>query len=364
MEDSIRRLLYVVEQVEPSNQHFGIFSEFIRKGIKLYVFNLHEGVRFKDQIKVLNLEYYSLKGGEPYWKSILRLNKLVNMINPQVIHSQEFIPSFYVGFLPRKNGYRSIYHRRHNYTPFGIVQIMDQWAVMRSNKTVAVCETMKVVAQKEHPFYKRKIIGRTNAITIGLKFLPTFETEKNIINATPNKFTILILARLRVGKGHDIAIAVLKTLISAGVDAQLLVVGEGDERKNIEEMIRNEKVEKNSLLIGNIENIELAVRKSDVMLVPSEMEAFPKTPLEGMAYGCPVIAHKVGGVVESIQHGHNGFLVENGDVETIVKYVELIKNNSQLRDMLIENGKKTVESKYVVEIMAKEMIELYNEMIN
>lgn len=362
MKDSSIRLLYVVEQVQPSRQYLGLFQYFIKHNVQITVYNLQEGPDFQNQVEQLVEGYHCLPSGNAYWKSIRQISGLVKNIKPDIVHCQEFIASFYFGFVKKRKGISSIYHRRHNYTKGLVPQIMDQWAVMRLDKIVAVCNEMKKVAQSEHPHFADKIIARTNAITLGLVFQESLEREQSIIASLPVKFSIMLLSRLRLGKGHVIAMKVTKSLLDSGRDVQLLFVGEGDEEENLKAEVNLMNMNKNVHFLGNFENIDVAIKKADVLLIPSDMEAFPKTPLEGMAYGCPVIAHKVGGIVESIENGVNGFLVEKGDEKAFVTHIEQLMANQELRESIIEQGIKTVQKRYVVEIMAQEFIDLYQEL--
>jgi len=364
MENSVTLLLYVVEQVQPSRQYFGLFQYFVKHNVQITVYNLQEGPDFKAQVESLVEDYHFLPNGNAYWKSIGQLSKLVNSLKPDIVHCQEFIASFYFGFVPKNKQSKSIYHRRHNYTNGFVPRVMDQWAVMRSSRIVAVCNEMKKVAQAEHPFFAKKIISKTNAITLGLVHQGTIESEHEIIERLPKKFSLMLLSRLRKGKGHVVALHVTRKLLESGKHVQLLFVGEGEEEGNLRNTIAKMGLESKVHFLGNFENIEVALKKADVLLVPSDMEAFPKTPLEGMAYGSPVIAHEVGGIVESVEHGVNGFLVKKGDVNAFVFHTEEMMNNSALRESIIEQGIKTVQKRYVVEIMAQEFIDLYQELKN
>ncbi|MAZ37156.1 glycosyltransferase family 4 protein [Salibacteraceae bacterium] len=364
MKDSVTRLLYVVEQVQPSRQYLGLFQYFVKHNVQITVFNLQEGPEFRAQLESSVENYHFLSSGNAYWRSIKQLSKLVNNLKPDVIHCQEFIASFYFGFVPKPKGSKSIYHRRHNYTSGFVPKVMDQWAVMRSDRVVTVCNKMQKVAQAEHPLFSKKIISKTNAITLGLVHQETLDSELELIERLPEKFSLMLLSRLRKGKGHIVAIKVTQKLLESGKDVQLLFVGEGEEEVNLKNKITDMGMESKVHFLGNFENIDVAIKKANVLLVPSDMEAFPKTPLEGMAYGSPVIAHEVGGIVESIENGVNGFLVKKGDVNAFVLYIEQLMSNPKLRQSIIDQGIKTVQKRYVVEIMAQEFIDLYQELKN
>ena len=81
----------------------------------------------------------------------------------------------------------------------------------------------------------------------------------------------------------------------------------------------------------------------DFYLVTSRLEGGPKSILESMACGIPLISTKVGMAPDIINHGVNGFLVDIDDVETLViKACEIIENE-KLKMKLSDNGLETVK---------------------
>src|SRR5215469_15027017 len=74
--------------------------------------------------------------------------------------------------------------------------------------------------------------------------------------------------------------------------------------------------------------------RSDLMLVPSELESFGLAALEAMACEVPAIATAVGGVPEVIEHGRTGFLAEVGDVPAMARdAISILCDEKRLREM-------------------------------
>ena len=87
------------------------------------------------------------------------------------------------------------------------------------------------------------------------------------------------------------------------------------ERTDLEKYARKLNVEDNIRFIGNVsnENVLTLINKSDVLVLPSLSEGFPRVILEGMLCGIPIVASNVRGIKEIIEDGKNGFLFKARD---------------------------------------------------
>lgn len=104
-------------------------------------------------------------------------------------------------------------------------------------------------------------------------------------------------------------------------------------------------------------------RAIDLYLVTSREEGGPKSILESMASGIPIISTKVGMAPDVIKNGTNGFLTEIGDVDVIVATTEKILSDENLRDTLIKNGLVTA-SEFSSEQMVQQLYEkIYKQVL-
>ena len=110
------------------------------------------------------------------------------------------------------------------------------------------------------------------------------------------------------------------------------------------------------------EKMSTYYRKACVFVMPSLMEAFGLVFLEAMAQGLPIIGGNVGGTLELIRDGVNGFLINPGDGDALVKKIHEYIVNLDLRRHIINNGYSTVQ-KYSNKRMILDTIELYKKFI-
>ncbi len=115
------------------------------------------------------------------------------------------------------------------------------------------------------------------------------------------------------------------------VPAKLLMVGDGPERSNAEEMCRQTCSIDDVRFLGKLEAVEEVLSVSDLFLMTSEKESFGLAALEAMACEVPVISTNAGGLPELNQDGISGFICEVGDIDGMAKKGIHILDNGNLQ---------------------------------
>jgi len=103
------------------------------------------------------------------------------------------------------------------------------------------------------------------------------------------------------------------------IPVKLLLVGDGPERHNIENLCRELGTCDDVRFLGKLEMVEEVLSIADVFMMPSEKESFGLAALEAMACQVPVISTNTGGIPELNIHGVTGFLSNIGDIEDMTK---------------------------------------------
>jgi glycosyltransferase involved in cell wall biosynthesis len=114
-------------------------------------------------------------------------------------------------------------------------------------------------------------------------------------------------------------------------DVVFLIAGEGPERALLEETARSMGLPEDQVrFLGFRRDVPDLLALSDLVVLPSREEGFPNTLLEAMALGRAVIATPVDGIVELIEDGITGRLVEVGDATSLARVMaQLLENESQ-----------------------------------
>lgn len=148
----------------------------------------------------------------------------------------------------------------------------------------------------------------------------------------PNHEKIIIhTSNFRKVKRVDDVIKIF-SIVNKKIPSKLLLIGDGPERQNLEELCRNEGLNEYVRFLGKQDAIEEILAIGDLFLIPSGSESFGLAALEAMACQVPVISSNIGGLPEVNIHGVTGYLCEVGDNENMAHFaIELLSDDNKLQ---------------------------------
>ncbi len=217
---------------------------------------------------------------------------------------------------------------------------------------------LKAGAKKEHT----TVIYNSCNETLFLSTSKTASRKK--LGLPQDKKIILFIGNLIKIKG-------IFTLINALIDLRdktdfyAIVVGRGEEEKVLRELIIKENLRDRVSLMGWYPQQQLPdfYHSADIFVLPSFIEGHSVAILEAMASGLPVIATAVGGNLETIDNGVNGFLIPVGDhISLSNKILELLKSDALL-DSISKNCKETYSKRFSKKKQIEEYLKLYETII-
>ncbi len=172
---------------------------------------------------------------------------------------------------------------------------------------------------------------------------------------------ILGVGRLDNQKGFELLIEVFSQIKKD--DWKLIIVGDGQERNNLENLIKKLQAQ-NIELIGKTKEIFKWYEKASIFVLSSKKEGFPNVLIEAMSCGCASIAFDCPyGPGEIIEDGVNGILVENQNQQRLKEAIERLINDKDLREKFSYEAIK-VREKYSVEKIVKEWEKVIGEVLN
>ncbi|MBI5742883.1 MAG: glycosyltransferase family 4 protein [Candidatus Niyogibacteria bacterium] len=147
---------------------------------------------------------------------------------------------------------------------------------------------------------------------------------------------IFSAGRLVPWKGFVTLIEIMKD----EAQAKLLIAGDGPDRKKLETMIDDLKLQDRVVLLGNLARAEVLkyLRASDLFVLNTGYEGFSHQILEALAMGCPIITTRVGGNTDIIADEKNGLLVNYNDKLALKTGIARLFNDDVLRERLADNG--------------------------
>ncbi|MEK7619959.1 MAG: glycosyltransferase family 4 protein [Patescibacteria group bacterium] len=140
---------------------------------------------------------------------------------------------------------------------------------------------------------------------------------------------------------------------------RVVIIGEGPDLKRLEEQIREQQLEDNITLLGALPREEVLKQlrtQADIFVLLSHWEGFPYSILEAMSAGIPVIASRVGGIPEALEHG-GGILVD--DLDQLVNALSRLIGEEHTRTSMGLQARHSVESNFSFESMCEKTFDVY-----
>ena len=140
--------------------------------------------------------------------------------------------------------------------------------------------------------------------------------------------------------------------------ARLVIIGTGENKNMILEIIKNKKLENNIDLLDYTNDIFNEIPKFDMHVLTSRYEGTPYVIFEAMALGVPVITTNTGGISNILTNNLDSMITEVEDAEGTYKAMDSLLISEDLRKSIIENAFKTVKN-YTVQQMADNTEKFY-----
>ncbi|MEM7280884.1 MAG: glycosyltransferase family 4 protein [Pseudomonadota bacterium] len=171
------------------------------------------------------------------------------------------------------------------------------------------------------------------------------DTVRRELNLSQSSLVIGVCAALRPHKGHLLLVESLHRLRNRGVDAHLLIIGDGVERARIESSVKQLGLTQHVSLVGSQSDVRPYVSACDCMVVPSTaVETFSLSILESMAMAKPVVSSRIGGADEQIDHGISGLLFEKKDVDGLVAQLLTLTNEKVRQELGLRAHRKVAQN--------------------
>ena len=238
-----------------------------------------------------------------------------------------------------------------------IILFIHWLTIILCHKTIAVSERIKNQILL-FPFSENKIVQIYNGIE-DISFLSRDASQKELAPECSQQIWIGSVSELHKNKGLDFLIQAYASVSKDYPDTAVIIIGEGEERKNLEKLAKSLNLENKVYLVGFKPNAEKFLKAFDILTLTSRTEAFPYVVLEAGLAGLPIIASRVGGIPEVISNKENGMLIEPKNVFDIEYSLHELLQGEVKRKILGERLKKDIETKFKLNTMIEKTVALY-----
>jgi glycosyltransferase involved in cell wall biosynthesis len=183
------------------------------------------------------------------------------------------------------------------------------------------------------------------------------------LGIAPDALLVSIVTVLRPGKGHDVAIAAVRRLLARFPALRLLVLGDGPSREDVRRLAA--PLGSAAVLAGHRDDVMAVLAATDVLLHPTNMDAFPTALLEAAAASVPVIASRVGGIPEIVADGATGVLVEAPvSADGLASALGDLLADGDKRARLAQNARARFDAEFTAARWAQRLRELYQAILS
>ena len=329
-----------------------ILSKELSKYYDVYVVIYHNPVEYEIGGKLINLETPTgsfLRKIKNTFYRVVKLKRLIRKISP------DFVVSFMGNLQPILTFEPVIVSIRNNPDFFPLYRkfLLNTIYKLPNVKKIVTCSSE--IEKKLNNNYRLK---NTKTIYNPLNFDCI---AKELLAPNPFEFDyVLAMGRLDRQKGFDILIkSFAKTNLRKRV--KLVILGEGEERKNLEKLIVKFDLKSQVLLFGKVDNPFIYMKYAKFFILSSRYEGFANVLLEALACKIPIIAADCKtGPSEIIESEENGLLVPVEDEEALKLAMEKLFYDRELYKRLRANTRKSIE-KFNVNNIVKDWLNLFEE---
>jgi glycosyltransferase involved in cell wall biosynthesis len=169
------------------------------------------------------------------------------------------------------------------------------------------------------------------------------------------------VARLAPPKNQPLLLEAFLHGPASDSKAQLLLVGSGEWKFELEKKIHLYGLQKKVRLLGYRTDIPEVLGAVDVFVLPSEWEGNPLCVMEAMAAGKPIIATRVGGIPDLVEDGLSGLLIPPNNENALTKALDKLLQNKSMRQKMGRYASQLASARFDIETMAKAYEKLYEK---
>ncbi|MCX5788629.1 MAG: glycosyltransferase [Elusimicrobia bacterium] len=319
---------------------------------------------FAEKLESMGHKVYTLGlTGRPNLGHLKALGDIVRETKPDLVHAVMFqaiqfsraMRLFGYAEFPLLSAPRVHYRTRSNFSLW-IDRLLKPFDAMLATESEA---SRKYLLEKLK-YDPDKVVTVYNGTDIASWPLSKVDRERvrGKLGLGPEHVLIGAVGRLDEQKGHRFLLEAVAQL-KAAHKVKLAVVGEGPLRGELEALARSLHLEHDVVFPGELQNIPVWLSAFDIFVQPSLWEGLPNALLEAMGMGLPVIATKVDGVPELVQHDVNGLLVEAGQPQGLFMAIQDLALDAAFRGRLASAAKRTIQEKFKLADMIANYEKLY-----
>ncbi len=211
-------------------------------------------------------------------------------------------------------------------------------------------------------------------IQVPIEVIPNFIDTKHFYRLEKDHFrkalcetdqkVIVHVSNFRRIKNVSHVVEVFHRILQEGLSARLLLVGDGPDRSNVEQLSRDLGIQESVRFLGKQDPIQEILSISDLFLLTSGSESFGLAPLEAMACNVPVVCSDIGGLPELVDGSGAGYLCPVGDIDAFSESCIQILTDHESHARMSQQARKYVVNHYDTHAIVAQYEAYYEEIID
>lgn len=329
-----------------------------------------KGERDGDLLKLLRkrgIETYSLNADRK-WQvhKLLKIRRIIKTFQPDIIQSYLFFDNIVAGIFGKLTRVPLVvFGQRNVETHRSFVRnLLDKFTLPLADFVISNTEAGKEIVVKREKFPADRVYVIANGID-----MPEAKREKPRLhelvgrNKLPGQpFVAGFIGFMIEQKGIPYLLEAAEEIARSHPEVVFILIGSGPLKGRMKQLSDEINLGGKVIFAGHRGRGSRYMSLFDVFVLPSLWEGMPNVVMEAMAHSVPVVATKVGGVPELVEHGKTGYIVEPGDASALAKAVEkVVLMNPTEREAMGERGFERMKSEFTFDKMVKSYERLYTQ---
>lgn len=310
-----------------------------------------------------------------------KIKKIIKEFKPDIVHTHASKAGTLGRLAASACGVEVIVHTFHGHvfhSYFGklktaVYKNIERYLATKSTAIIAISDIQKKELVNDYRICKE---NKVHVIPLGFdlsKFqLNQTEKRKNFrekYNIAEDEIVISIIGRLVPIKNHSLFLeAISKVIKKATQKICALIIGDGEERMNIEKKAKELNLstangQRVLIFTSWIKEIDIALAGTDIVALTSFNEGTPVSLIEAQAANKPIVTTNVGGIENIVLPDETAFLCENNNVNQFADALFKLTENWELRRKMSEKGWKHVEEKFHYNRLVSDIEKMYKQLL-
>lgn len=285
-------------------------------------------------------------------------------LRPHIVHTHLVHADLYGAVAASLAGVPMLVSSRHNDDPFrrsGFVARLVKMANRNVDHFLTISDHMRAFTVKVEGVPSEHV----TTVHYGLQpKAPERVPDVRRIFGLGDGPLLVCVARLHPQKGHRLLLTAFQSVVRRMPDAQLLLVGDGTLRAELESFTHDLGLEKSVVFAGWRTDVPSLLYGADLFVLPSLWEGFGLALLEAMAASLAIVATRVGAIPEIVLHGETGMLVESSGMVELATALLTLLGSPRERDRLGRQGRLRLETEFSVQSMVAATERVYRPLLS